>query len=54
MKSLNLEDFKMHGISDIELLEISGGHDGDAYEFGVGVGKFIKVVATLCAFAIFL
>lgn len=41
MKNLNLSSIKMIELNQLESIKIEGGHDGEAYQLGVNIGKGI-------------
>jgi hypothetical protein len=54
MKNLSIENFGMMPLSSSEALEISGGHEGWAFELGTLLGKTIKVVGEVAAVVVFI
>ncbi|HET9057505.1 MAG TPA: hypothetical protein VFN30_11735 [Chitinophagaceae bacterium] len=51
MQILNPGDYAMQSLSKEENIEITGGHDGVAYQADHSLGQVIKFVGTLVGFA---
>lgn len=50
----NLKELNFQELTQVELIEINGGHDGESYQAGVAVGRFISKAATLVGLVGFL
>lgn len=46
-----LKELNFLELTKVELIEINGGHDGESYQAGVAVGRFISKAATFFGIA---
>ena len=56
MNTLSIENYGVTAISDYDLIEIVGGHDGTAYQVGHFIGEALQVIGVvggILAFGIF-